>query len=331
VFKKIIFGKELAMSINLSAGIPDWFADQFSDTLYHVCQQKVSKFRQAFRVVPIVNAEDKALDMLGKLELSLKSGSSPETPETDASTQRRWVDTNPYHQSILYDKDDDLSMLIDPTSDFNTSFASAAARKIDDICLAAFDATVYMGRRKGSSQTWAAAGGSTKYTATSGGRTIAHDCSEGNCNASDTGLTTEKIELVLEYFANNDVDENIPKWFAISPRQATQLFGQEEYVNRDYGDGQPLSTGYIKRGWMGFNWIVSNKITKQTNGDLDGDADVYENWAWVQDGMVLGVASELSTRMSIESTRSYAQRIYAHLNLGAMRLDEDKVIKIECQ
>jgi len=30
-------------------------------------------------------------------------------------------------------------------------------------------------------------------------------------------------------------------------------------------------------------------------------------------------------------TVSYAQQVYVHMNMGAMRFDEDKVIKIECQ
>lgn len=318
--------------INLSGGIPTWFASEFSDDIYHVCQQKDSKFGQTVRVEGGMTAtDDRAFDMLDEFELQEKTGRAPKTPTLDASTQRRWVSTTPYHNSILYDKDDDLSIKLEPTGDFVMNFARAVRRKKDDIILAAFEAAVTSGRRAGSSITWASQDGNVKYTNKNTGRTIAHDTAVGNASASDTGMTVEKIELALEYFAFNDCDDDVPIWVAISPRQATQLFGQEEYVNRDYGPDAPLATGRLRRNFMGVNWIVSSKVVEGTNNDVDGNTDVFECWCWQQDGMILGVADELTIEITEESTLSYAQRVYVHMNMGAMRMDEDKIIKIECQ
>jgi len=319
------------MSITLSGGVDRWFTDQFHDVLYLVSQQKGSKFAQAVRVKPILNAEDKAFDMLGRLTLVEKSERNPDTPVQDATTQRRWVSTTPYHQSVRKDKDDDLSMIIDPTSDFVRSFRYAINRQKDTIILAAFEAAVTSGRRAGSTITWANQDGNTKYTAPDTGRTIAHDCSSGNCNASDTGMTVEKLELAQEYFMSNDVDENIPKWCCIGPRQATNLWGQEEYINIDYAADKPITTGYIRKNWMGFNWIVSTLVTLGSSNDVDSTTNVYECWCWAQDGIILGVQDDLTTRITELPETSYSQQIYVHMNMGAMRMDEDKVIKIECQ
>lgn len=110
------------MSITVSQGIPEWFVDQFSATLYHVCQQKDSKFGQAVRVEPVLNAEDKSFDMMGKLNLEEKAGRNVQTPSMDPTTQRRWVSCTPYHNSVLFDRDDDLQMIIEPTSDFVMAF-----------------------------------------------------------------------------------------------------------------------------------------------------------------------------------------------------------------
>jgi hypothetical protein len=244
------------MAITLSGGIPTWFIDQFSNTLYHVCQQKESKFGTGVMVESVLNAEDKAFDMIDQFELEEKTGRNVETPTIDPSTQRRWVETTPYHNAVLYDKDDDLSMIIDPTSDFVTAFRRAVNRQKDDIILAAIDGAVTSGRRAGSSITWASQDGNVKYTGKDTGRTIAHDTAVGNASASDTGMTVEKIELVKEYFAFNDCDEDIPVWGAISPRQATNLFGQEEYVNIDFNKDKPLTNGRILRDWMGINWSM---------------------------------------------------------------------------
>lgn len=319
------------MAITLSGGIPTWFVDQFSDTLYHVCQQKDSKFGQAVTTKPILNAEDKSFDAMGKFSLTEKAERNPQTPTIDPTTERRWVETTPYHNAILFDQDDDLSMIIEPTSDFVQAFRAAVNRKKDDIILASFEATVTSGRRAGSSITWAAQDGNVAYTGKDTGRTIAWNCASGNCVAAETGMTVEKIELIIEYFAHNDVDDDLPIWCTISPRQFTQLLGQEEYINADYNTSKPMARGRIVRDYLGLNWIVSNKITVGTNNGIDGTAEVYECWAWTQDAIILGVQDAVSVKISDRPDLSHAQQVYVHMNMGAMRRDEDKILKIECK
>jgi hypothetical protein len=320
------------MSISMSYSTANFFVDEFHDDLYHVCQQKESRLAGTVRTeYGLIAAEDKAFDMMDEFELQEKTGRSPETPTLDPSTQRRWVTTTPYHQSVRYDKDDDLSIKLDLTGDFVTAFVRGVNRKKDDIIIAAFEAATTSGRRAGSTITWASQDGNTKYTALNTGRTIAHDTSTGNASASDTGMTTEKIELALEYFSNNEVDDSIPIWCVISPRQATNLFGQEEYVNVDYNDAKPLTVGRLLGNWMGVNWVSTPKIVLGSSNDVDSDTAVYECWCWAQDGMILGVADELTIEIDRLPTYSYAQQVYVHMNMGCMRFDEDKVIKIECQ
>jgi len=320
------------MSINLTDGIPTNFVDDFKNDLYHVCQQKQSLFERAVMIESIVGAEDKAFDMIDKMEMQNKEGRNPNTPRNDISTQRRWVSTDPYHNAYQFDMDDDLSHKLDPAGATVTSLRRGRNRKVDDIILAAFDATVSSGRRNNSSTiTWKASAGNTKYTDTSGGRTIPHDCSEGNCSSADTGMTAEKAELIVEYFAKNEVDEEIPIFCAISPRQATQLFGQEQYTNIDYNDRKPLATGRYLREWMGINWIQSNKIVKGSLNDVDSGHNVYRCWAWARDGIILGVSDSITVKLTEESTLSYAQQVYVHMNMGAMRHDEDKILCVECQ
>ena len=320
------------MSINMTGGIPTWFTSKFHDDLYLECQKDESRFGQAVRIeTDLMSNEDKAFDMMDSFELQEKTGRSPDTPEMDPSTQRRWVDTTPYHNSVLFDRDDDLDIKLSPTGDFVTSFKNAVQRKKDVIIYNAFEAAVGSGRRNSSTISWANQDGNSAYTGLNTGRTIQFDTSVGNCSASDEGMTTEKIELALEYFANNEVNPNIPIWCAISPRQATNLFGQEEYVNVDYNDSKPLVSGRVLKNWMGINWIVDPLITLGTTNDIDGTDNVFECWCWAQDAMILGIADSLTIKITEESTKSYAQRVYVHMNMGAMRFDEDKVIKIECK
>ena len=314
----------------LTAGIPEGFVDQFDSTLYHLLGQSESKFEKAVDVKPIMNAEDKAFDAIGKLALTEKTSRNPQTPITDITTERRWVNTTPFHQGVLIDKDDDLNRIVEPTSDIMTEFVRAVNIQKDTIILAAIDGAVTSGRRAGSTITWASQDGNVKYTGKDTGRTIAWDCSSGNCSAGDTGLTIEKTELVREYFANNDADENAPIWGAISPRQATNLFGQQEYTSGDYNNSKPIATGRIVMGWHGINWIVSTLIEAGTSNDMDADTNVVRCPFWLQNGLILGVQDMTSTEISIESTLSYSKQIYVHMNMDAMRRDEDRVCYVEC-
>ena len=315
----------------LTGGIPQGFVDEFDNTLYHLLQQKDSKFQQAVDIKPITNAEDKAFDAIGKLALTEKTERNPQTPITEITTERRWVNTTPFHEAVLIDKDDDLNRVVEPSSDIMTEFVNAVNRKKDDIILAAVDADVVSGRTafSGNSITWDGQDGNVKYTGRDTGRTIAWDCAVANCNAADTGLTIEKIELVREYFAFNDADEDTPIWGIISPRQATNLFGQNEYVNNDFSNGKPLTTGRIIRDYHGINWIVSTKIVAGTNNDVDGNKDVVRCPFWLQSGMILGVQDMISTEISIRDDLSYSKQIYVHMNMGAMRRDEDRVVYLE--
>ena len=89
--------------------------------------------------------------------------------------------------------------------------------------------------------------------------------------------------------------------------------------------------GRLLGNWMGVNWISTPKIGVGSSNDVDGNTNVYECWCWAQDGIILGVADELTIEIDRLPTFSYAQQVYVHMNMGAMRFDEDKVIKIECQ
>lgn len=320
------------MSITLSGGLPTYFVDDFKADVYHVCQQKPSLLERAVTIESVAGMESKSFDMMDKIEMLAKEGRNPETPRNDVSTQRRWLFHDPYHNAFQFDMDDDLEMKLKPAGQTVKALRYGRNRKVDDIVIVAFDMTVNTGRRNNSSTTtWASAGGNTKYTESSGGRTLAHDTNEGNCSAADTGLTAEKVELVNEYFAKNSIDEDVPIFGLINPRQATNLFGQEQYVNADYNTQKPLATGRYLRNWMGINWIQSNKVVKGTNNDVDGDEDVYKVRFWAKDAIILGVADSITVSMTIRNDLSDAQQVYVHMNMGSLRHDEDKVFVVECQ
>ena len=323
------------MSITISGGIPTGFKDKVRDDIYHVCQQEKSIVETAVTVVPIAGVEALGFNMMDKSEMTEKEGRNPSTPRDDVNLQRRWCFHTAYHVAKQFDKDDDLEMAMDPAGEVVVDYRSARNRKVDDIVIAAFDGSVVSGRRSNTSTiTWASERGTTKYSraiTALEGRTIPHDCSVGNCSASDTGMTVEKIELVKEYFARMEVPANTPMFGLISPIQGTDMWGQEEYVSSDYNTDKPLAAGMILKYWMGINWLVSNKVVVGTNNDIDANTNIYKNWFWTKSAIKLGIADSFSVDIHPRYDLSMAQEIYCHMNMGAMRHDEDKVCMVECQ
>lgn len=321
--------------ITISSGIPTYFTDKVRGDVDHACQQQKSVTESAVTVVPIAGVEALGFNQMAKKEMQEKEGRNPETPRNDANTERRWCFHTPYHYAEQFDKDDDLEMQLDPAGECLESIRWARNRKVDDIVIACFDATVNAGRRSNTKTiTWASERGTTKYARLADaleGRTIPHDCSVGNCSASDTNMTVEKIELVLEYFRRMEVPETEPKFGLINPVQGTDLFGQEEYINVDYNTDKPLASGMIMKYWGGINWLISNKVVKGSSNDVDADTDVYKNWFWTKKGIKLGVANSFSIDIHPRYDLSMSQEIYADLNMGALRHDEDRVCCVENQ
>ena len=319
------------MSITLSGGLPTNFVSEFTRDVEHVCQRDKALLETAVKTVPI-SSEAKSFDTFDEMDLVAKEGRNPPTPRNDVTTGRRWVESDPYHNAYQFDKDDDLQLLLDPAGETVQGLKNGRNRKVDDIILTAFEMTVKSGRRSNSSTvTWAGQNGNVKYTEASGGRTIPHDCAEGNCAAGDVGMTVEKAQLVLEYFQMNNCNMNEPIYGVVPPRVATQLFGQEEYANVDYNDAKPLAVGRMLKSWAGINWIQHTGITLGSSNDVDSDTDVYECWFWQPSGIILAVADSYTVSIRTRYDLSDAQEVYVHMNMGVMRRNEDKIVKVECQ
>ncbi|KKK76224.1 hypothetical protein LCGC14_2865780, partial [marine sediment metagenome] len=70
--------------------------------------------------------------------------------------------------------------------------------------------------------------------------------------------------------------------------------------------------------------IVDPLVVAGTNNDVDGDTNIFRCPFWAQDGIILGVQDAVTIEMSIRSDLSYSQQIYVHMNMGGMRMDEDR-------
>ena len=76
------------------------------------------------------------------------------------------------------------------------------------------------------------------------------------------------------------------------------------------------------RKLMGFKPIPSERLSK-----VSTDRFVC---AWAKSGVALGVGAEIQTRLTERADKSYAMQPYARMSIGAVRVEEAKVVEIAC-
>jgi len=273
------------------------FTVQWGDTISQLAQQTKPKIAQFVMQKPGVVGERTTMEQLGSISLEKKTSRHSPTPREDADHRRRWITLFDYRKAIWFDKEDELKALLDPRNAYNQAFVAGMNRAMDDEVIAAAFATAYTGK----------AGTTTQANTNS----IA---------AGGTGLTLDKLRSANEIFQEGNVDDEEPRYLAISPDEHTDLLKMTEVISNDYNRGYVLEGGVVKR-FMGFNIIVSTRL-----GTTGGNQCI----AWVPSGIGLAIAKSPTLKASELPEHDYAWQGYACIGIGASRLEEAKVIEILC-
>jgi hypothetical protein len=94
--------------------------------------------------------------------------------------------------------------------------------------------------------------------------------------------------------------------------------GVTEATSADYNSVKALIRGEIDT-WMGFKWIMSTVLTTVSASTLIGVA--YQKY-----GICMAMGSAPLVRTDERSDLSYSWQVYYELNIGAVRLEEDRVV-----
>jgi hypothetical protein len=191
-------------------------------------------------------------------------------------------------------------MLADPTSTYAQAAAAALGRAMDDVII---DASI------GTAKT-----GSTGSTSTTlpAGQKIAH---------GSAGLTIAKLISAKKILDANDVDPSIKRWIAVSPEQIEDLLNNTTVTSSDFNTVKALATGEVNT-FVGFEFINSNR--------LNDDGTSRQVIAWAEDGITLALGSDIKTKITERPDKSYSMQVYAQLTVGAVRMEEEKVVEIAC-
>ena len=284
----------------MSTQITTAFVNQFSSNITMLSQQMGSLLREAVDV-ETVTGEKAFFDQVGSAVAQVRTSRHGDTPLMETPHARRMVTMSTYEYADLIDDPDKVRLLVDPTSTYARAAAMAMGRSMDDVVISAALGTASTGKT-----------GSTS-TALPSGQKIAH---------ASGGLTQAKLVSAKKILDQNSVDPSIQRYIIVSPEQIEDLLNITSVTSADFNTVRALVQGEVDT-FVGFKFIVSNRL----NTDSDGNRQVI---AFAGDGIKLAIGKDVTGRIDERADKSYSTQIYYCMDIGATRMEEEKVVEIAC-
>jgi hypothetical protein len=283
----------------MSTQITTAFSQQFSTNVQLLSQQRGSILRGGVSEES-VTGEKAFFDQVGAAAAVKRTSRHGDTPIVETPHSRRMVTMDSYEWADLIDDADKVRMLIDPTSTYAQAAAAAMGRAMDDAIITA---------ATGSSKT-----GKTGSTSTA----MLSDNQIANGSAD---LTVAKLIQAKKILDNGSVDPSIPRHIAVGPDQIEALLNTTSVTSSDFNTVKALVQGEVNT-FMGFQFHMSTRLGKSGN--------IRTCFAWAEDGIKLAVGKDVMSRIDERSDKSYSTQVYYCATFGATRMEEAKVVQIDC-
>lgn len=285
---------------------------QFGQNILMLSQQKGSRLRNAVMVETGVRGKRMSRDQIGATSARKRTTRHGDTPLMDTPHARRWLTTATYDWADLVDNVDKLKTIEDPTNAYAMNAASAMGRTMDDVIIEQFFATATTGEDAGSTVSFPAA------------NQVAVNSWAYGVGSGNAGLTVSKLieAKVLLDAAEAGTDPDEERYIAVTAKQVANLLATTEVTSSDYANVKALVEGQIDT-FMGFKFIRTQRLLTDGSG--------YRRVpVWVKSGMCLGVCEDVVSRIGERADKNYSTQVYFEMDIGACRLEENKVAEIKC-
>ena len=288
----------------MSSQITTSFVEQYSANVSLLAQQTGSKLRSAVDVES-VRGKNAFFDQVGATAAQVRTSRHGDTPQIDTPHSRRRVSLATYEWADLVDDADKVRLLIDPTSTYARAAAAAMNRSIDDVIITAMNASADTGVAGGTSTALP----SSQKTSTSD---------------SGDGLSVTKLRSAKYILDNNDIDPSLKRYLVCGPKQIQDLLAITEVTSSDYAVVKALATGTVD-SFLGFQFIMSTRLNLDSTYPTDRLV-----FAFTEDAIKLAIGKDVSAKISERADKSYSTQVYYSMDLGATRMEEEKVVQIPC-
>jgi hypothetical protein len=281
----------------MSATIPNSYVQTYEATVRYLAQQGITRLRP-WTVERSVQSEGHNWDRLAATTATQKTTRKQATPDNETAWSRRKSIPVTYDTGDVTEQEDIVQMIIDPNSAYARAQGMAMKRAYDDEIIKA------------------AVGDSRDGD----GNTVSFD--SGQVVGDGTvAITYDIVTAVSEKFMEQDIDPDEEKVFVISPAQCRKLLQLTEATSGDYNAMRPLtSKGYVE-SWMGYTWVVSTRLLAPSAGEVDC-------FAMTRKALGLQVNKDIWSRVTEDASISYAWRIYTASSYGAIRVEDEQLVKV---
>jgi len=294
----------------MSVEYPTHFVQQFSNNLIHLAQARGSKLMRAVKVER-VKGKYHHFDRLGATVAQKKVSRHGDTPLIDTPHSRRRVSMDDYEWADLVDTNDKIRALIDPTSDYAVAGGWAMGRAIDDEIISM------------------ALGTATSVDSSDSTSSVAFDTGmivDEDFGTADSNITAAKVMEARRLLRAKDIDMNEEMFLVMNSSAISALMQDDNVKNFDINVEKPMARGEFSQ-WAGFNIIHTERLL----GTADGtDADPVICFAFTRSAIGLALGQDIQVRMSERADKSYSTQVFASATFGATRVEEEKIVQIQC-
>jgi hypothetical protein len=288
----------------MSVEINKAFSQKFRDAFIHLVQQKGSRLREYVRSNTDVVGKYDHFDRLGATSAQRITSRHADTPLISTPHSRRRVSLEDYNWADMVDKADKVRMLADPTSEYLKAGVNAMGRTIDDVIIAAM------------------LGNAVSVDENDSSSNVALPAAQKVAVSGTTDMNVDKLRSAKQILDSSDVDPDLPRCIVMKSNQFYDLLGDTQIQSSDYNTVKALVNGEIDT-FMGFKFLRSERLTTDSNGDT-------QCIAWIGDGIGLSMGMDVKTEISERSDKNYSTQVYAQMCLGAVRIEDEKVVEIAC-
>lgn len=288
----------------MSTEITVAFVQQYTDNVIILSQQKGSRLEGAVTVKPGVVGKTCFFERVGATSAVKRTSRHADTPLINTPHSRRRVALVPFDWADLVDEPDKVRTLINPENSYAQNAGFAMGRAKDDEIIAAMWGLAYSGED-----------GATTV-ALPAGQKVAQD-------GTPSSLTVDKLLKAKKVLDANEVDPEDQRSIACSAAAIQAMLGATEVKSSDYNTVKALVQGEINT-FVGFKFIMSARLPLVTTGTYRAA------YAWAKSGMGLAVGSDVKTRITERADKSYSVQVYLNMDLGATRVEDEKVVEIPC-
>ena len=279
------------------------------------------------RLEPYVRVETQTgeydyFDRIGSLEVTEVTTRWADTVNSEIAHDRRQSHIRDFDASVLIDQKDKLRMLQDPTSSYIQTLVAAHNRKKDDLIIQAAFATAKTGKAGGTDVAFPS-GNTILVTGVLTGNS--YGVPDPGTEGGDYNLTPGKLrtaKLILDRASEKLGGDGEPHILACDPIQIAALLSNTKATSSDYNTVRALMSGDIDT-YMGFKFVRTTR--------LSASSGVRDCIAFVRSALMLSKKVDTTVRVTERPDKRYAVQAYTNSTMGAVRMWEEGVVKIQCK